>query len=85
MGKANRLRGQLEGKPKQVLGVGGRKLCDFWAGEVRGRWVCLESEGPVSVDAYGEAAADQLEADGIATSRGSALGRRVKGPNLWTW
>lgn len=45
MGKANRLRGQLEGKPKQVLlGVGGRKLCDFWAGEVRGRWVCLESE-----------------------------------------
>lgn len=44
MGKANRLRGQLEGKPKKVLGVGGRKLCDFWAGEVRGRWVCLESE-----------------------------------------
>lgn len=44
MGEANRLRGHLEGKPKKVLRVGARKFCDFWAGEVQGRWVYLGSE-----------------------------------------
>lgn len=43
-GKANGLHGQLEGKPKTVLSVGGRKFCGIWAGGIQGRRVYLKRQ-----------------------------------------